>query len=855
MATKRATRHPELAITNPDRVLYPAGRVTKAQVIEYYVNVARYLLPHFAQRPVTLKRYPAGVHGDFFYEKDAPGFTPQWVQTARVPRREGGPDIRYIMINDVATLGWCANIGSIELHPFLHRAPEIEKPTWIVFDLDPGEGADILTCAETAFLLRDLLEQLQLKSWVKVSGSKGLQVYVPLNTAITYHSTQPFARAVAQMLERQHPKLIVSEMAKNLRQNKVFIDWSQNADHKTTVGVYSLRAKRERPFVSMPVDWDELRHACRKKNSDALYFSPNEALKRLKKLGDLFAPVLKAKQKLPAPFDIEEPKPNKTGRRPRSLEEYDEKRNFNRTAEPAPEAPRRSRQGSRRRFVVQKHAASHLHYDFRLEMHDVLKSWAVPRNLPLKTEDVRSAFPTEDHPIDYLDFEGVIPQGEYGGGTVMVWDIGTYEVLDGNYWKGALTVFLTGKKLRGEWNLQRTDEGGEKTKWLITKAGKPHKRLTVKQEETSAVTGRTLEQIAGEKTRTWHSNRGEDSGGKAKTSRPRVPSSLASRSLRLDRVSPHRAPQFVPPMKATPVETLPGGDDWIYEVKWDGYRAQALKHGDSVRLLSLKNKPLGTDFPDVITAVSALSAATAVIDGEVVAVNAEGKPSFQMLQNRGSAGREWHIVYYAFDLLNLEGKDLRALPLLERKRQLRELVGGSDVRYSAELSGDPEAVVGSIRNAGLEGVMAKRRDSTYLARTRSPDWLKLRIGHAQEFVIGGYNPDGETFQSLLVGYYEGRKLIFAGKVRQGFNPTSRRKLFETLAPLLTTKCPFANLPSSKKSHFGEGVTADDMKKLKWLKPKLVAQVRFAEWTTYGLLRHATFLGLRDDKDAHEVVRE
>ncbi|HSH39726.1 MAG TPA: non-homologous end-joining DNA ligase, partial [Chthoniobacterales bacterium] len=323
------------------------------------MNVSRWLLPHFTKRPVTLKRYPAGVHGEFFYEKDAPGFTPEWVQTTPVPRREGGPDIGYIMINDVTTLGWCANIGSIELHPFLHRAPEIERPTWIVFDLDPGDGADILSCAEVAFLLRDLLAQLQLKSWVKVSGSKGLQVYVPLNTPITYGSTQPFARAVAQMLEGQHPKLIVSEMAKSLRHNKVFIDWSQNADHKTTVGVYSLRAKRERPFVSLPVEWDELRQACRKKNIDALYFSPTEALARLKQLGDLFAPVLRTKQKLPEQFSGRDAAPRRPkrvaeatdvrnttdpatppGRRSAaslpSLREYGVKRNFSRTEEPAP---------------------------------------------------------------------------------------------------------------------------------------------------------------------------------------------------------------------------------------------------------------------------------------------------------------------------------------------------------------------------------------------------------------------------------------------------------------------------------------------------------------------------------------
>jgi bifunctional non-homologous end joining protein LigD len=250
-----------------------------------------------------------------------------------------------------------------------------------------------------------------------------------------------------------------------------------------------------------------------------------------------------------------------------------------------------------------------------------------------------------------------------------------------------------------------------------------------------------------------------------------------------------------------------------------------------------------------------MSAKTAIVDGEVVAVNAQGKPSFQMLQNRGSLGREWRIVYYAFDLLHVDGRDLQREPLVKRKAELKRIIAGSPLLYSAELNGAADEIVDSIKNAGLEGVIAKRRDSPYQPSGRTSAWLKLRLGLGQEFVIGGYNPDGALFQSLLVGYYEGRKLIFAGKVRQGFNPASRRALMEKLVPLLTDKCPFANLPSSKKSHFGEGVTAEDMKKLKWLTPKLVAQVRFAEWTSYGLLRHATFLGLRDDKNAREVRRQ
>jgi bifunctional non-homologous end joining protein LigD len=831
MAKRAAAR---LGITNPDKVLYPAGRFTKAQVVDYYVGAAPWLLPHLRDRPVTLKRYPDGVHGDFFYEKDAPAFTPEWVATTPVPRREGGPDIRYIVINDVAILAWVANIAALELHPFLHRASRIDVPTAVVFDLDPGEGADVLTCAEAAFLLKDLLDQLGLESLVKVSGSKGLQLYVPLNTPITYASTQPFARAVAQMLEREHPKLIVSEMSKNLRRGKVFIDWSQNADHKTTVGVYSLRAKGPRPYVSMPIAWDELAAARRSKKSDSLYFKPDQALQRLAAAGDLFAPVLTLKQKLPQQF-IREDLPAKQSRRPSSLQEYDAKRNFSRTAEPKPEAPRRSRQGSRRRFVVQKHAASHLHFDFRLEMHDVLKSWAVPRGVPLKEGDVRSGFQTEDHPIDYLDFEGVIPEDEYGGGTVMVWDIGTYEVLEGNYWKGALTVFLDGKKLKGEWTLQRTDETDGKTKWLLTKTSESNKRLTAKVENTSAISGRTMEQIAAEKTATWHSNRAES------TTTLAVPSTPALK--------------FIEPMKATATETLPSGDEWLYEVKWDGYRALALKDSSGVRLLSLKNKSFNTDFPDVVRAVGTVSARWVILDGEVVAVNAQGCPSFQKLQNRASLGREWQIVYYAFDLLHVDGEDLLQQPLVTRKARLREVLRGSDVRYNAELLGEADAIVRSIEEAGLEGVIAKRKASKYQPKTRSPDWRKLKLGHTQEFVIGGYNPDGSSFQSLLVGYYEGAKLMFAGKVRQGFNPTSRRKLFETLSPLAATKCPFANLPSSKKSHFGEGVTAEDMKKLRWLKPQLVAQVQFAEWTNYGLLRHATFLGLRDDKQPREVTRD
>jgi bifunctional non-homologous end joining protein LigD len=835
-----------VAVSHPDKVFYNAGKFTKLDVINYYLRVAPFLLPHFSNRPVTLKRYPNGIHGEVFYEKDAPSFTPDWVKTFPVPRREGGADIDYVLINDAATLAWTANIAALELHPFLHRVPHLDRPTHVVFDLDPGEGASLAECIEVAFLLRDVLTKLRLKSFPKVSGSKGLQLYVPLNTATSYSATQLFAKTIAELLEREHPKLVVSDMAKNLRRGKVLVDWSQNADHKTTVGVYSLRAKNDHPYVSMPVEWSELE----KTKIDALYFEAPAALKRLKKRGDLFAPVLKLKQKLPEQFrGIEEPK---SRAKVRALETYAAKRDFARTSEPGPTAPRRSRQGSRRRFVIQKHAASHLHYDFRLEMHDVLKSWAVPKNLSLKEGETRTAFETEDHPIDYLEFEGIIPEGEYGGGTVMVWDIGTYEVLEGNYWKGALTVFLSGKKLKGEWTLTRTESQEGKAKWFVHKTGGKAKPIAKKRESVSAVTGRTMEQIAGERSAVWRSN----VGGASVPQQSDQP--MASGGKGPSHIRKTKAPQFVKPMKATAVTELPEEGDWIYEIKWDGYRALALKNAESVRLLSLKEKNLTSDFPEVAEAMGGLAAEVAVLDGEIVAVDAQGRPSFQVLQNRKTLGRGWTVVYYAFDLLNLEGEDLQQQPLHLRKEKLKRLIadtGSSILRYSAELSGARDAVVRTVGAAGLEGVVAKKRDSVYRAGTRVTTWLKFKLNKSQEFVIGGYKPDAGSFQSILVGYYDAKKLIFAGKVRQGFNPVGRGRLLKEMTPFRGDECPFANLPTSRKSHFGEGITIDEMAELCWLKPKLVTQVSFTEWTNYGLLRHATFEGLRDDKRAREVVRE
>jgi len=307
-------------------------------------------------------------------------------------------------------------------------------------------------------------------------------------------------------------------------------------------------------------------------------------------------------------------------------------------------------------------------------------------------------------------------------------------------------------------------------------------------------------------------------------------------------------------MAAEIVDRLPEGDEWMYEVKFDGYRAQVIKNGDAVHLRSRNNKDLTSAYPAVRDAALRLRARSAVVDGEVVAIDANGHPSFQALQHRG-AHPGHTIVFFAFDLLHFDGQDLAGRPLKERRPLLDKVVDGSGILLSEPLRGSAQRVIDAVRSLGLEGVVAKKWSSRYAAGQRSSAWLKLKLDKQQEFVAGGYRPGPNGVDALLVGYFEGRELRFAGKVRAGFTPHVRREVAAALRPLETDRCPFADLPSSKTSHWGGGVTAEQMKEMRWVKPALVAQVRFVEWTADGHLRHAAFLGLRTDKTARGVRRE
>jgi bifunctional non-homologous end joining protein LigD len=572
------------------------------------------------------------------------------------------------------------------------------------------------------------------------------------------------------------------------------------------------------------------------------------------------------------------------------LKEYKAKRDFRKTSEPkgAKSLPRAVRGASR--FVIQKHAARRLHYDFRLQMEGVLKSWALPKGLPWKRGEKHLAVEVEDHPIEYEDFEGVIPEGQYGGGAVMVWDRGSYYVYGEQPTKsceqGKLHLVLDGKKVKGEWTLVRIRGRDEKkNQWLILKTGADAKPISKKLDDQSVKSGRTMRQIGEARDAEWQSNReidesptskfkarireairkkGSENGGVAEPAgrlpKLREGNRSGRPTIALLPDLPSTKARFIEPMKAKLVEKPPATGDWIYELKFDGIRLIAVKVTKKVSLLSRNQNELGERFPEIVEAVKNLPARECVIDGEVVALDDEGRSSFQLLQAREMEGRKSLVYFYAFDLLQLDGKSLVSLPLEARKIVLEKLCAdaGDPIRYSGAIGGDAEALLDEVKRRGLEGLIGKQRNSVYEAGRRSGAWIKLKCVDQQEFVIGGYTPPQgarKHFGAILVGYYKNNKLLFAGKVGTGFTAKSLSILHKKLQAEERVDCPFVDLPSKQNGQWIQGITPSMMRKMHWVNPKLVAEIKFAEWTRDGKLRAPVFLGLREDKKPSDVVRE
>jgi bifunctional non-homologous end joining protein LigD len=529
-----------------------------------------------------------------------------------------------------------------------------------------------------------------------------------------------------------------------------------------------------------------------------------------------------------------------------TLSQYHKKRDFSKTPEPHGHITH----DPHRLFVIQKHAASHLHYDFRLELQGVLKSWAVPKGPSLDPKVKRLAMHVEDHPVEYGSFEGIIPKGQYGGGTVMLWDKGTWESLDANptqaYEKGHLRFNLHAEKLKGRWDLIRFKD---EKHWFLIKhkddyAQSETEYNLTKELDKSVSSHYSMEEIAKNYEHIW-SNEGLKKAPKKKTNTNeliKTPTILLPEGLC---ASPF--PEFIAPQLATLVDKPPEGAQWLHEIKFDGYRILAFKKSNEVVLKSRNHKVWTQDLQSIADAVQALPFEHIILDGEVVVLDAEGRSDFQLLQNSIKHKSKPPFIYFLFDLLYFDEFDLRELTLIERKSILKNVLNAQIplLHYSDHIVKDGQEMLEHSCNYSLEGIISKRLDSTYLSK-RSKDWLKIKCLHRQEFVIGGYTPPKKSrshFGSLFLGVYtQDGTLDFSGNVGTGFKESTLKDIHQQLIQNKSESNPFnSKPPGSTRAH--------------WVQPSLVCEVEFTEWTKDGHLRHPSFKGLRLDKKASEVVRE
>ena len=795
-----------LRLTNLDKVLYPATGTTKGEVIDYYSRIAPAILPLLAGRPVTRKRWPDGVGdaehpGMSFFTKDLERGAPEWLP--RMPIEHSSGTKTYPLIDSQAALVWLGQVASLELHVPQWRFGSDGSPAnpdRLVLDLDPGPGIGLAECAEVARLVREILRGMSLESIPVTSGSKGIHLYAPLPGTLTSEAASNLARELARALEADHPDLVVSSMSKAVRAGKVFLDWSQNNGKKTTISPYSLRG-REHPTVAAPRTWDELE---------------DPQLRHL-----LFSEVLERAAAGIAPFFGTST--------PAALDRYREKRDAARTPEPVPDAgsrPAARGDGDPPRFVVQEHHASRLHFDLRLERDGVLVSWAVPRGIPESPDRNNLAVMTEDHPIEYLTFHGTIPQGEYGAGTMTVWDTGTYET---EKWRADEVIFRAHGAPGGAMDdvrfaLIRTAGDGEKSQWLLHRmkdaaAGQAGSRSSV------GSTGRSRAQARPAR---------EDAGNAAGT-------------------APMLATMSTPGLAAGAISRW-GGEPWV-EMKWDGIRAVGIWDGTTLTLRARSGNDMTATYPDLQDA--ALGEAPCVVDGEIVALDENGRPSFALLQKRMNLANSAEIVreaartpvkYYLFDLLQIDGQDATALSLRDRRALLERLADGAGERVTVPpVFDDLDATLDAARGADLEGVVVKNPGSRYRPGERSPDWLKIKLTRTQDVVIGGIRPGqggrSGAIGSLLVGIPGESGLQYAGRVGTGFTDAALATLARLLAPLGIDENPFADVPAA------------DARDAIWVKPELVGEVEFAEFTPGGILRHARWRGLRPARSPDTVVRE
>ncbi|HEY5895794.1 MAG TPA: non-homologous end-joining DNA ligase [Chthoniobacterales bacterium] len=760
----------KIGVSNLTKLLFPDDHIVKAQLIEYYLKIAPTILAHVKGRPLSLVRYPDGIDGESFFQKNRPEWAPDWIE--HVTLGEEAKD--YTIATEEASLAWLANLACIELHQMHSRAPHFDKPDYIAYDFDPPETFAFPQVAELALEFKEHLESFGYHPFVKTTGRKGLHVLTPIEPKWDFQKAFEAAKAVALPFVDSHASALTLQIKKESRKGKVLLDIYRNRQSQTIVAAYSVRGLPGAP-VSTPLQWDELGSI-----ESPKIFDLHNVPQRVTQSGDPWEAI--AAYATPIHTERTETKsakktlkPARTRKTPEQLESYSNKRSFEKTPEPPPAEII----GQGNAFVVHRHHASRLHYDLRLEQDGVLKSWAVPKGLPPRPGIMRLAVNVEDHPLEYVNFEGAIPKGEYGGGMMWKFAQGRYEITkqkkDGFYFR------LQSRELNGEYRTHRTKEN----QWLLERVDNPQ-------------------------------------------------------------IDWLRDP--VEPMLARSAEKPPSSEGYIYEVKWDGIRAMISLDEGEVRIRGRNGMDFTKQFPELLIPEQAFRATSALFDGEIVCLEADGKPNFRNVIHRMQQKTEGAIerarakypaVCYVFDCLYLDGRQITSEPLTRRREWLHDAIKKDTPYRVSEGVEEGAAFFEAVKEMGLEGIVAKQRDSAYLPGKRSDSWLKIKTRQTVECVVIGYTQgkgDRETsFGALHLGRTNGtaQELKYVGKVGGGFDENSLKAVSSELEKLRRVDRPVKEKP------------LDDARSV-WVEPKLMCEVQFASVTRDGMLREPVFVRLRPD---------
>lgn len=757
----------KLELSNLDKVLFPEEHVIKAEVIEYYLKLAPTILSHIKGRPLTLIRYPDGITGEMFYQKNRPDWAPHWIEFATLGTEEKKD---YIIATEAAVLAWLANLAALELHQMHSRKPAFEKPDYLIFDLDPPENYAFPKVTELAFDLKQHLEKYGYTPFAKTTGGKGVHVVCPIKPEHDFHTVFEASQALARPFVESNKSRATLHIKKNARQGKVLIDIYRMRQGQSIVSPYSLRGRSGAP-VSMPLTWEELGQT-----DDQKIFNLHSVPDKVIRDGDAWQAMdayevqLHTHRKPVIPKELSVSARRKT---PQQLRDYSRKRDFQKTPEPKPNEVLLGES----RFVVHRHHASHLHYDLRLEQEGVLKSWALPKGLPPYPGIKRLAVQTEDHPLEYLTFDGRIPKGQYGGGEMWIYATGKYRITkekkDGFYFS------LSSPGHSAEYRIYRIKE----KEFLLERVDEPQVNFLK---------------------------------------------------------------QFMVPMLAESTDNIPQGEEWVYEVKWDGIRALITLDEGTITIRSRSGRDVTAQFPELCIPEKAFRAANGVFDTEIVCLDDKGRPEFKQVINRLQASgknnierlvRKQPVYCYAFDCLYLDGKSLLNEPLLRRREWLKDLMRKDTPYRISEWVEEGELLLKAARQHNLEGIMAKHRDGRYQPGRRTREWMKVKIHNTADCLIIGYTPGkgnrSEFFGGLHLAEKQNDKLIYRGKAGTGFDGKTIKEIAALLGDLEKTQKPVDEEVQDEKSTV-------------WVDPRIAIEVGYASLTPDGRFREPVFIRLRPD---------